>query len=339
MKHQRYGMVRVALIATVCAVLIHSPYIWSQVTTGTRSAERVAPVAAAPGNQNAGTSVPAPSSNPAQPATAVLIGAGDLLQVSVYGMPDFNEQVRVSDTGDISLPMLGMVHVEGLSSTGAEGLIEKRMVDGGFFKNPHVSLFVKEYATQGVSVMGEVQKPGIYPLLGSHKLFDLISAAGGTTPKAGKSVLISHRNGPPLQVNLSDSEDPSKWASSNVEVLPGDTLMVSKAGIVYVVGDVRLPGGFVMERGTELTVLEALALAQGANSTASLDRAKLIRKTAQGSVEQPIPLKKILASKASDLKLQAEDILFVPNSAAKSATRRGLEAALQAATGAAIYRF
>jgi polysaccharide export outer membrane protein len=235
--------------------------------------------------------------------------------------------------------MLGMVHVEGLEPSAAEGLIEKKLVDGGFFKNPHVSLLVKEYANQGVSVMGEVQRPGIYPLLGSHKLFDLISAAGGTTPKAGKFVLISHRNGSSQQVTLSESEDPSKWASSNVEVLPGDTLMVSKAGIVYVVGDVRLPGGFVMERGTELTVLEALALAQGANSTASLNRTKLIRKTPQGEVEEPVPLKKILASQASDVKLQPEDILFIPNSAAKSATRRGLEAALQAATGAAIYRF
>lgn len=339
-KRYTYNTIRLTLITIAgVAVLSTSPYACSQVTNQTPGSERVAPVAAAPDNQSTNAGTTAAASSPSGSPADILIGKGDLLQVSVYGMQDFNEQVRVDDAGDISLPMLGAVHVGGLASSAAESLIEKKLVDGGFFRNPHVSLFVKEYATQGVSVMGEVQKPGVYPLIGSHKLFDMISSAGGTTPKAGKSVLISHRKGLPQQVDLSDSQDPSKWASSNVEVLPGDTVMVSKAGIVYVVGDVRLPGGFVMERGTEMTVLQALALAQGANTTASLDKAKLIRKTQEGSVEQPIPLKKILASKSSDLKLRADDILFVPNSAAKSATRRGLEAALQAATGAAIYRF
>jgi polysaccharide export outer membrane protein len=186
--------------------------------------------------------------------------------------------------------------------------------------------------------LGEVQKPGIYPMLGAHKLFDLISAAGGTTPKAGKTVLISHRDGPPRELNLNTTADAAEWAATDVEIAPGDTILVNKAGIVYVVGDVRLPGGFVMDSGTDMTVLQALSLAQGPNPTASLDHAKLIHKTSSGPIEEQVSLKKILASKSSDLKLQSEDILFVPSSAAKSIARRSLDTIVQAAVGAAIYR-
>ena len=130
--------------------------------------------------------------------------------------------------------------------------------------------------------------------------------------------------------------DLSSPTSSSVLLTPGDTIIVSKAGIVYVVGDVRQPTGVVMEN-SGLTVLKAIAMAQGTNRTASLNNAKLIRTTASGRREIPVPLSKILSNKAEDLQLQAEDILFVPSSAAKSATRRGLEAILQTATGVAVY--
>src|SRR6266478_2114314 len=132
------------------------------------------------------------------------IGAGDLLEVSLYGMPDFKTDVRVSSGGEISLPMLGTVAVRGVSVEQAATLIERNLTQKGIFNDPHITVFVKEYATQGISVLGEVQKPGIYPLLGERKLYDAISAAGGTTPKAGQYVLITHRSDPqhPLQVPL-----------------------------------------------------------------------------------------------------------------------------------------
>jgi polysaccharide export outer membrane protein len=270
--------------------------------------------------------------------SSILIGAGDLLDISLYGMPEFQQTARVSGNGDISLPMIGSTHVAGLSSDAAATLIRNKLIAGHFFNNPQVSVLQKEFATQGVAVLGEVQKPGVYPVLGTHKLFDLISAAGGTTPKAGKTVLISHRDGPPREVNLKATSNASEWASTDVEIVPGDTILVNKAGIVYVVGDVRLPGGFVMDSGTDMTVLQALSLAQGPNPTASLDHAKVIHKTSAGPIEEPVPLKRILASKSSDLKLQSEDILFVPSSTAKSVARRSLDTIVQAAVGAAIYR-
>jgi polysaccharide export outer membrane protein len=281
------------------------------------------------------TGQPAAASSP-QTSPELLIGSGDLLEVSVFGAPDFAKTIRVSAAGDISLPLIGSVKVAGLPILQAEQIIAKSLKDGGFFADPQVSIFEKEYATQGVSVLGEVQKPGIYPLLGSRNLFDAISAAGGTTPRAGNTVTITRRNLPekPETVPLTYGPGSSK---TNVQVMPGDTVAVSKAGIVYVVGDVGKPGGFVMENA-EMTVLQAIAMAQGANPAAALNSAKLIRRASNQPQEIPIPLKQILAAKAPDLRLQPDDIVFVPTSAGKTAARKSMEAILQTATGIAIYR-
>jgi len=276
------------------------------------------------------STVPANSSD-------LIIGSGDLLEVSVYGAPDFIKQVRVSDSGQISLPLIGSVQVAGHTIHDAELIVQKRLADGGFFTDPQVSIFAREYATQGISVLGEVQKPGIYPLPGQRSLFDAISAAGGVTPRAGNTVTITHRARPqePQTVQLPSGKTlPSE---SNVDVFPGDTIVVSKAGIVYVVGDVHLPGGFVLEN-SDLTVLQAVAMAQGTNTTAKLDNTVLIRKTPEGRQEIPILLSKVMTAKAPDPKLQADDIVFVPRSTAKAGYRRGLEAILQTVTGVVIYR-
>ena len=125
---------------------------------------------------------------------------------------------------------------------------------------------------------------------------------------------------------------------NNVTVEPGDTVLVSKAGVVYVVGDVRQPGGFVMENGNDITVLKAIALAQGTNPNAKLDSTRLIRKTPEGPQDVLLSLKKILAAKAPDPQLQADDVVFVPSSAGKSAAKKGAETILQMVTGIAIWR-
>jgi len=278
---------------------------------------------------------PAAAQRSGAPA-GLLIGAGDLLDVGMYGMPDFKAEVRVNSGGEISLPMLGTVLVGGLPVEKAGRLIERQLIQMQLFNDPHIMVFVKEYATQGISVLGEVQKAGIYPLLGSKTLYDVISAAGGTTPKAGKYVLITHRNEPQRAIRVALGAPES--VENNVRIEPGDTVVVSKAGLVYVVGNVRQPGGFVMENDRAITVLQALALAQGAGPNAALNAAKLIRKTPAGPEEVPLPLKKILAAKAPDLQLQPDDIVFVPGSAGMSAAKRGAEAALQMATGVAIWR-
>jgi polysaccharide export outer membrane protein len=220
----------------------------------------------------------------------------------------------------------------------AQEVIAKSLVAGGFFRDPHVSVVIKDFASQGVSILGEVSKPGMYPMLGTRRLFDLVSLAGGFTNKAGKMVTITHRDelNAPSQVLM--SEDPAKSVASNVEIFPGDTIVVSKAGIVYVVGDVQRPGGFVMEHNERMTVLEAVALAQGTNRTAALNAARILRRTPGGSSEEvKIPLKQMMAAKANDMELMPQDILFIPGSAAKNAFSRGMESVLQVATGLAIY--
>ena len=268
----------------------------------------------------------------------LLIGNGDLIEVSLYGAPDFKTDVRVNSNGEVSLPMVGTVAVGGLSVEQAAKAVESKLSEKRLFNDPHVTVFEKEYATQGISVLGEVQKPGIYPLLGSRKLFDAISAAGGTTPKAGSYVLITHRADSEHSIRVPLSTGMPDSMENNVSIEPGDTIFVSKAGIVYVVGDVHQPGGFVMENGKNMTVLQAIALAQGTNPNASLDSARLIRKTSGGPEEVPLALKKILAAKAPDPPLQADDVVFVPGSAGKSAAKRSAEAILQMATGIAIWR-
>ncbi|MGH9556756.1 MAG: polysaccharide biosynthesis/export family protein, partial [Terriglobales bacterium] len=242
------------------------------------------------------------------------LGAGDLIDISVYGAPDLNQKARVTNSGEVYLPLVGYIRVDGLTIEEAQAAIEKRLVEGNFLKAPHVTVFISEYATQGASIMGEVQRSGIYPVLGSRRLFDLVAAAGGLTQKAGKTVSITHRDQSQVSATVVLSNDPAKSAAANVQVFPGDTIVVSKAGIIYVVGDVAHPSGFIMENNESLTVLQALALAGGNNSHASLDNAKLIRRTANGPTEVPIPLKKILSAQAADVNMQPEDILFVPAS-------------------------
>jgi polysaccharide export outer membrane protein len=298
------------------------------------------PSASSQVNQASENSAPAPSDDPPKlvqrPAVMPVIGPGDLLKVSVFGAPESDQEVRVGADGSVSLNFVGSVHVAGLTTEHAQALIAKKLQDGGFFTEPQVSVFSKEYATQGVSVLGEVQKPGVYPVLGSRRLFDIISLAGGTTQKAGKVVTITHRDRPQQPFTVALSNEPNGLAA-NVEVFPGDTVIISKAGVVYVVGDVRRPSGVTMENDN-MTVLKALAEAEGTNPTASLNKAKLIRKTSDGHQEIPLQLKDMLAARSPDVAVQAEDIIFVPSSAASSAGRRSLEAIIQMATGLAIYR-
>jgi polysaccharide export outer membrane protein len=265
------------------------------------------------------------------------ISAGDLLDLNVFDTPELSAKLRVNEYGSVTLPLGGTLSLSGGTAEEAGLAIEERYRSAAILKDPHVSVTVLEYSTQGITVLGEVKNPGVYPLLGTHGLLDLISAAGGVTPNAGKAVTVSHRLDPdhPLVVNV-DSK-PGSTAASNVDIRPGDTIMVSHAGIVYVVGDVGKPGGFLIENNDRLTVLQAIALAQGTNRTASLNHAKLIRKTPAGREGVPVPLKKILENKAADELLADGDILFVPTSGPKNAMR-DVESILPSAAGAAIYR-
>jgi polysaccharide export outer membrane protein len=262
------------------------------------------------------------------------ISTGDLLDVNVFDTPELSAKLRVDDRGFVTLPLAGELQISGLTAEQAGREIETKLVSTDILKEPHVSVTVLEYATQGVTVLGEVKSPGVYPLLGTHTLLDLISAAGGVTANAGKAVTITHREQPDKPEIVRVETKPGSTIAFNVDVRPGDTIVISHAGIVYVVGDVGKPGGFLIENNNRLTVLQAMALAQGANRTASLNSAKLLRNTDDGREELSVPLRKILSNKAPDPALNDGDILFIPASAAKAT----LHEVLPAVAGAAIYR-
>ncbi len=263
----------------------------------------------------------------------IRLGTGDLIEVSVYNVPELSTKTRISNAGDVYLPLIDYVHVGGLTIDEAEVVIEKRLDQGGFVKNPHVQLFVHEYTSEGASLLGEVAKPGVYPILGDQRLFDLISAAGGFSERAGKSITVTHRGQPPITVPMSRNlED---HPESNIPVFAGDTISVRRADVIYVVGDVARPSGLLMDSG-HLTVLQAIALAGGTTSTAKLNGTRIIRKGPSGLSETPVPLKKLLQAKANDIPMEADDILFVPTSARKYLEGRTAEAALQLATSASL---
>jgi polysaccharide biosynthesis/export protein len=277
----------------------------------------------------------APASGNTPDSQLLKLGAGDLLEVSVYNVPELTTKARVGSSGDVYLPLIDYVHVGDLTTEEAQALIQKRLEDGGFVRNPHVTIFVDESASQGVTLLGEVSKPGVYPDLGDHKLYDLISVAGGFTASAARKVSIIRRNQTQaltltLPRNLADD------LSSNVDILPGDTIMVPRAPIIYVVGDVGRPSGLLVDNGS-LTVLQAIALAGGTNKTAKMGGVRIIRKGPTGMTETQVHLKQMLEAKAPDVPLQGDDILFVPVSGGRVLAARSLEAAMSMATAVTIY--
>jgi polysaccharide biosynthesis/export protein len=276
-----------------------------------------------------------PSAVPDSSPAGMLLGQGDLLEMNVYGIPELSQRARVSNTGDVYLPLIDRVHVAGITVEEAQTTIEKLLSDGGFVRNPHVTILVTESSSALVSVLGEVAKPGVYPVIGPRRLYDVISAAGGLTEKAGKNVSIAHRNEPDSPKTITLSDKLKQDSQSNVLIQPGDTLVVERAGAFFVVGDVVHPSGFIMD-AENLTVLKAMALAGGPTRSASLNKAFLIRRTADGVKQTQVPLKKIMKSESPDVAMQVEDILFVPSSSGKFIAGRALQTAFQLAGSASI---
>jgi polysaccharide biosynthesis/export protein len=268
-------------------------------------------------------------------AHALRISSGDLLEVGVFDSPELSGKVRVNAAGEIEMPIAGPVHVAGLTAEEAAVAIEQTLRSADIVKYPHVSIFIAEYATQGVTVAGEVKNPGIYPLLGSHGLVDLLSAAGGTTPNAGRVVSVTHKSDPEHPEMIRFDSQPGKIAQ-DVDIQPGDTIVVARAGVAYVVGDVNHPGGYLIEGNDRLTVLQIIALASGTTRTSALDKARLVRKTANGREEMPIPLKAMMNGKVIDIPVEDGDILYVPSSKGKIYGARGLDSIIALTTGLAI---
>jgi polysaccharide export outer membrane protein len=305
------------------------------------------------------------------------IGAEDLLEISVFEAPELDRTVRVSANGQISLPLLGSSEAAGLTSRELEVVIQE-LLRRSYMKDPHVSVFVKDMQSHPVSVFGAVKKPGVFQIRGSKRLIEVLSMAEGLSEDAGDTVVVMRQAQPAgttdpvvdggsasapalqrkanandgtgtttagpagretLNINLKDLLNSSD-SRGNVLIYPGDVVKVTPAGVIYVVGEVKKPGGFVLKTNENISVLQALALAEGPTRTSARSRVRIIRTDGitGARTETPINLDKILAGKLPDPILLPKDIIFVPNSAGRSVLYRGAEAALGIGSGLAIYR-
>ena len=280
---------------------------------------------------------PLARAQPASPMPAP-IAPGDFLDVSEVHTPEFHSAVRVSPSGTVTLPMIHEVQVGGMDEQTAAHAIEAALVAQGMLLHPQVSVLVTSYAGQDVSVLGEVVRPGVYPYTLHHRLLDLISAASGLAPNAGRLVNVFHRDDAqtPHPVVLDPSGTDTE-ADHNPELAPGDTVQVSRAGLVYVVGDVQRPGGFAVDPAQGLTVVQALSLAWGPTQNAAMSKAILIREQKGGRILTSLNLKRMLHGQEPDQLVRDRDILFVPDSAAKNLWNRTVESAIQSAIGVTIY--
>lgn len=287
-----------------------------------------APNATGQNSQMQNDTHPAPNPNLQVPLVTVPADFGNmklqpgfLLNVQVYGEGDLSGPARVDNNGDLHIPFLKPVHVAGDTISGAKDKIETAFREQGILKNPQVTVDVQQFAATHVTVVGEVQNPGRIELLAPHTLLDVIGLAGGETAMAGNTVELKRANKKP--------DDPAEvftyvkggdsTSVRNVMVNPGDTVLIKRAGIVYVLGAVNRPGGYTMQENGELDVAQAISLAQGLTLQARVGGLRVVQHGPDGRmIETPISYNKIMDGKQKPMQLAAGDIVYVPVSHTKS---------------------
>lgn len=274
----------------------------------------------------------------AQQGESLLIGPGDIVQVSVFDTPELNQVARVTDLGTIPLLMGGDVKVSSQTPEAASRMIEKVLLDGHFLLHPRVSVTIAEYATQKVSILGEVKAPGAYAINTTRSVIEVLTLAGGLNDIADRKVVIERR-GTREQVRYLVSNQPDVALDSAVSVNPGDSIIVPRAGIVYVLGDVARPGGYTMTNNeAQISALQLIARAGGTNHSAVPSRARLMRKIAEGYSETILPLSAMQKGKKADLPLHPDDIIYVPFSYLRNFANQAT--GIAASVGSAVvYRF
>lgn len=287
----------------------------------------------------------AASAAPATQPGEYTLGPGDKIKVDVFDIPELSREMQIDPAGYISMPLIPQrIQAAGLTPYQLEAKIAELLESRGLVSHPQVSVFVVERVSQPITVIGAVEHPMVYQAQGPTTLLEVLSAAGGLTTTAGDYLTITHTDKSSHEsvqrVNLQDLIDRGD-PKANVAVSGGDVLTVPKAGIVYVVGAVNRSGGFVMQNeGSQMTTLQALALAGGLAPAAKADDAVIIRKDpAVGKKSEiVVNLKKILSRKSQDVQLQPNDILFIPDSPGKRALAKAGEAALSMTTGVVVLR-
>jgi len=249
-----------------------------------------------------------------------VLHAGDLLAIKIFGTLDFAAPVRVNVDGNIQMPLIGLVPIAGLTVAQAENLIADRLSKAGMYNNPQVSLQVTEAATQFATVAGEMH--GVIPLSGDRRLLDVLAAAGPMPPTASHVITIL-REGQPEPIIVDLGTDPAKSAKADIEILPGDKILLSRVGVVYVLGAFKLQGAIPLQQNSPLTLMQATALSGGTGFEGKYNDMRLVRTVGQTRTVVKLDIKKVLDGKAPDPVLQADDIVFLPSDAWKAAIKGG----------------
>ena len=283
-----------------------------------------------------------------------VIGPEDILTLEVMNVPELRETVRVENDGTIPVRLLGHVKAAGLTTSQLRTDLEKAWGES-FLEDPKVTVFIREFHAQPISVIGAVEKPGLYQLTGPRTLIEVISMAGGLARKpnpAGRFLYVTRKGGfedlqlaegmeqtAPDQVEIDlkqlvQSRDPAL----NIKMRPFDIVSVTKAGVIYVVGAVGKPGGYIMEDRERVTVLQALSMAGGTGPFAKKSAARIVRQGENDSRQEiPVDLGKVMKGTGEDVEMAANDILIVPDSKGKYWGQRGVETAISTLTAAILY--
>jgi polysaccharide export outer membrane protein len=245
---------------------------------------------------------------------------GDLLSIHIFGQPEFATGIRLGSDGTVLLPLIGAVKLGGLTVSQAEIYIEQRLIDAGMFRNPQVTITLTEGQNQVVAVVGEVH--AAVPVVGSRRLLDVLAVAGGLPPTASHVITISRPGvAQPIVVDL--GTDPLRSSLANIPIFPGDTIIISRIGVVYMVGDFKTAGTIPLTQYTPLTLMEATALSGGLLYQGKYNDVRLIRTVGDHRTVVKLDIQRILHGKDPDPVLQANDIVFLPDDTIKTFIANG----------------
>ena len=284
-----------------------------------------------------------------------VLGPGDQIAIHVEDSEEISAKaIRIDPSGYIDLPLVGRTEASGLTIDQLRIALTTKL--SKYITTPDVSLNVIESASQPVSVVGQVNNPGVQQLGGHRRLLEVLSLSGGLKADAGPSVIVTrdprwgtiqggHAKVDPSGYSIAtfslDSLLTAANPDDNIVIQPNDVITVPKAELVYVLGDVKKPGGFQLATHPTISLLQAVSLAEGIGPDSSAAHARILRKLPGGDGvprEIPVDIDKIMTGKAPDMPLLPDDVLFVPRSGLKVASRRALDTAIGIST-AMIYRY
>ena len=315
------GLVLAALLMVVCTGSL----------VGQTQRPSIIPMAQGGGGSSAGASASGSISAAGGPVSGISddpISPGEIIHVNVFNAPDFTLNTRVSESGEIAMPFLGAVHVAGLSSMEIGKLLATQLMSRDLLLDPEVTVTVEATAT-GVTVLGEVHSPGLFPLPGKHQLSDVLALAGGLTANTGRVIEISNNRSPEKREYIPWDPTMHNTDSYDHPVNPGDRVLVRACGIAYVGGNVGKPGAYSLCGSTKMTLSEVLSLAGGVVPLSSANHTVIVRPRPDGTrVTMEVDAHKVLIAKAPDMIVQEDDIIYVPPSGIKNAASRALTFAM-----------